>query len=110
VRAAEELLTVTRKLKQLWILSEAKEVSVELNKGLEERLQVADVAKELRRILRKEDNGEWRMYRKVEKKEQMSLKLNDCQSIARHWRTRIPGEINIRFTLRAMRVLEYYQH
>jgi Surfeit locus protein 5 subunit 22 of Mediator complex len=58
VRAAEELLTVTRKLKQLWILSEAKEVSVELNKGLEERLQVADVAKELRRILRKEDNGD----------------------------------------------------
>jgi len=58
VRAAEELLTVTRKLKQLWILSEAKEESVELNKGLEERLQVADVAKELRRILRKEDNGD----------------------------------------------------
>lgn len=58
MRAAEELLTVTRKLKQLWILSEAKEVSVELNKGLEERLQVADVAKELRRILRKEDNGD----------------------------------------------------
>jgi len=50
------------------------------------------------------------MYRKVGKMEKMSLKLNDCQPIARHWRTRIPGEINIRFTLRAMRVLEYYQH
>jgi hypothetical protein len=42
-------------LKQLWILSEAREESVEQSKGVEERSKVADVANELRRILRKED-------------------------------------------------------
>ena len=46
---------MTRKLKQLWILSEAKEESVEQRKGVEERSKVADVANELRRILQKED-------------------------------------------------------
>ena len=46
---------MTRKLKQLWILSEAKEESVEQRKGVEERSKGADVANELRRILQKED-------------------------------------------------------
>ena len=46
---------MARKLKQLWILSEAKEESVEQRKGVEERSKVADVANELRRILQKED-------------------------------------------------------
>ena len=54
MRAAEDLLAVTRKLKQLWILSEAKEESGERNNGVEKRLEVGDVAKELQRILRKE--------------------------------------------------------
>ena len=48
------MLAVTRKLKQLWILSEAKEESGERNNGVEKRLEVGDVAKELQRILRKE--------------------------------------------------------
>jgi len=57
VRASEDLLAVTRKLKQLWILSEAKEESGERNNGVEKRLEVGDVAKELQRILRKEENA-----------------------------------------------------
>ena len=56
VRAAEELLAVARKLKQLWILSEAKEESGERKSDAENRLQVDDVAKEVQRILRKEEN------------------------------------------------------
>jgi hypothetical protein len=58
VRAAEDLLAVTRKLKQLWILSEAREESGERNNGVEKRLEVGDVAKELQRILCKEENIE----------------------------------------------------
>ena len=42
----------------MWILSEARDESVEQTKGVEERLKVADVAKELRRILRKEETGD----------------------------------------------------
>ncbi len=57
MRASEDLLAVTRKLKQLWILSEAKEESGERNNGVEKRLEVGDVAKELQRILRKEENA-----------------------------------------------------
>ena len=55
VRAAEELLNVTRKLKQLWILSEARDDSLDKRSGVDERLNVGDVAKELQRIIRKED-------------------------------------------------------
>lgn len=58
MRAAEDLLAVTRKLKQLWILSEAREGNGEQNNGMEKRLEVGDVAKELQRILRKEKNVE----------------------------------------------------
>lgn len=58
MRAAEDLLVVTRKLKQLWILSEARQESGEGNNGIEKRLEVGDVAKELQRILRKEKNVE----------------------------------------------------
>jgi hypothetical protein len=58
VRAAEDLLGVTRKLKQLWILSEATEGNGERNIGVEKRLEVGDVAKELQRIVRKEKNDE----------------------------------------------------
>lgn len=54
VRAAEELLNVTRKLKQLWILSETRDDNPDQSSGVEERLKVGDVAKELRRIIRKE--------------------------------------------------------
>lgn len=54
VRAAEELLNATRKLKQLWILSETRDDSPDQSSGVEERLKVDDVAKELRRIIRKE--------------------------------------------------------
>jgi len=55
VRAAEELLNVTRKLKQLWILSEARDDSLDQRSGVDERLNVGDVAKELQRIIRKEE-------------------------------------------------------
>jgi hypothetical protein len=58
VRAAEDLLGVTRKLKQLWILSEATEGNGERNIGVEKRLEVGDVVKELQRIVRKEKNDE----------------------------------------------------
>lgn len=58
VRAAEDLLAVTRKLKQLWILSEAKEEGGERGTGIEKRLEVNDVAKELHRILRREEMAE----------------------------------------------------
>lgn len=58
MRAAEDLLGVTRKLKQLWILSEATEGNGERNIGVEKRLEVGDVAKELQRIVRKEKNVE----------------------------------------------------
>jgi hypothetical protein len=53
VRAADELLSVTRKLKQLWILSETKE-EIE---G-EYKIEVADVAKQLERILRRKEAEE----------------------------------------------------
>ena len=39
----------------MWILSEAREDGVDQNRSVEERLKVDDVAKELRRILRKEE-------------------------------------------------------
>jgi len=42
----------------LWILSETKEESGDRDYGVEKRLEVGDVAKELQRILRKEENGE----------------------------------------------------
>jgi hypothetical protein len=58
VRAAEDLLTVTHKLKQLWILSEAREESGERRAGVEERLKVGDVAKQVNRVLRKEEDEE----------------------------------------------------
>jgi len=68
VRAAEELLAVTRKLKQLWILSESKDEGREHNGVLDNPLEVGDVAKQLQWIIRKEitedydvrqqDNGE----------------------------------------------------
>jgi Surfeit locus protein 5 subunit 22 of Mediator complex len=58
VRAAEELIDVAQKLKQLWILSETKEEGRELNDGLDRRLQIGDVAQELQRILRKDDSGD----------------------------------------------------
>jgi len=45
-------------LKQLWILSEAKEDNAERKSSVEKRLEVGDVAKELNRILRKEDEME----------------------------------------------------
>lgn len=56
------MLLVTRKLKQLWILSEsAAETGGSMNNGVEERLDVGDVAKGLQRILRmKESNEEMR--------------------------------------------------
>lgn len=46
-------MNVTRKLKQLWILSEAKEEAEGDNK-----VEVGDVAKELERILRQTESGE----------------------------------------------------
>jgi hypothetical protein len=58
VRAAEELLGVTHKLKQLWILSEAKEENSERQAAVDRRLEVGDVAKELSRILRKDGDVE----------------------------------------------------
>ena len=61
VRAAEELLAVTRKLKQLWILSESKDVDGARKAGLEKPLEVGDVAKQLQRIIQEgftdEKNG-----------------------------------------------------
>jgi len=54
VRAAEELLAVTRKLKQLWILSESKDEGREHNGLVENPVEVGDVAKQLQRIIRKE--------------------------------------------------------
>jgi hypothetical protein len=53
VRAADELLSVTRKLKQLWILSETNEEIEGENK-----IEVGDVAKQLERILRKKERIE----------------------------------------------------
>jgi hypothetical protein len=52
------LLAVTRKLKQLWILSETKENNGEGTNGVEKSLEVEDIAKELQRILRREENSE----------------------------------------------------
>ena len=54
MRAAEELLAVTRKLKQLWILSESKDEGREHNGLVENPVEVGDVAKQLQRIIRKE--------------------------------------------------------
>jgi hypothetical protein len=54
VRAAEELLAVTRRLKQLWILSESKDEGREHNGLVENPVEVGDVAKQLQRIIRKE--------------------------------------------------------
>ena len=54
MRAAEELLAVTRKLKQLWILSESKDEGREHNGAVDNPLEVGDVAKQLQRIIRKE--------------------------------------------------------
>jgi hypothetical protein len=53
VRAAEELLGVTRKLKQLWILSEARQKTEEDIDGVDTRLQINDIALKLREILEK---------------------------------------------------------
>ena len=53
MRAADELLSVTRKLKQLWILSETKEEIEGENK-----IEVGDVAIQLERILRKKEGNE----------------------------------------------------
>jgi hypothetical protein len=53
VRAADELLSVTRKLKQLWILSETREEIEGDNK-----IEVGDVAIQLERILRKKEENE----------------------------------------------------
>jgi hypothetical protein len=53
VRAADELLSVTRKLKQLWILSETRE-EIEGNN----KIEVGDVAIQLERILRKKEENE----------------------------------------------------
>ena len=59
MRAAEDLLAITRKLKQLWILSEQKkEESGEQGSRVEERLEVNDVARELQRILLREEKNE----------------------------------------------------
>jgi len=58
VRAADELLAVTRKLKQLWILSESKEEGGDRNGAVEKPLEVGDVAKQLQRIIRKEEQVE----------------------------------------------------
>jgi hypothetical protein len=53
------LLSVTRKLKQLWILSEsAAEAGGSMNDGVEERLDVGDVSKGLQRILRMKESSE----------------------------------------------------
>jgi len=52
------LLAVTRKLKQLWILSEAKGESGERDNSVDKRLEVGDVAKELQRVIRKEETTE----------------------------------------------------
>lgn len=57
MRAADELLAVTRKLKQLWILSESKEEGEGHNGAVENPLDVGDVAKQLQRIIRKEEHG-----------------------------------------------------
>jgi hypothetical protein len=54
VRAAEELLGVTRKLKQLWILSEAREDGAERTTDIETRMAVNDVAKAISPKLRNE--------------------------------------------------------
>ena len=51
MRAAEELLAVTRKLKQLWILSESKDVDGERKAALEKLSEVGDVAQQLQRII-----------------------------------------------------------
>jgi len=48
-------------LKQLWILSEAKEESGDRIQEIEKRLDVGDVAKELKRILQKEEEESERM-------------------------------------------------
>jgi len=48
-------------LKQLWILSEAKEESGDRIEEIEKRLDVGDVAKELKRILQKEEEESEKM-------------------------------------------------
>ena len=48
-------------MKQLWILSEAKEESGDRIQEIEKRLDVGDVAKELKRILQKEEEESERM-------------------------------------------------
>ena len=53
MRAAEELLAVTHKLKQLWILSESKDEGRERNDAVNNPLEVGDVAKQLQRIIRR---------------------------------------------------------
>lgn len=45
---------MTRKLKQLWILSEARQDADEEPNAVDARLQVNDIARKLRRILQKE--------------------------------------------------------
>jgi hypothetical protein len=63
IRAAEDLLSVTRKLRQLWILSDSA-AERESKNGMEDRLDVSDVSKGLQRILRiKESNEEMRDVR-----------------------------------------------
>jgi hypothetical protein len=58
VRAADELLAVTRKLKQLWILSESEEEGEGRSGAVEKPLDVGDVAQQLQRIIRKEEHVE----------------------------------------------------
>jgi len=58
VRAADELLAVTRKLKQLWILSESKEDGGKRDGPVETPLELGDVAQQLERIIRKEGSVE----------------------------------------------------
>ena len=48
-------------MKQLWILSEAKEESGDRIEEIEKRLDVGDVAKELKRILQKEEEESEKM-------------------------------------------------
>ena len=48
-------------MKQLWILSEAKEDSGDRIEEIEKRLDVGDVAKELKRILQKEEEESEKM-------------------------------------------------
>jgi Surfeit locus protein 5 subunit 22 of Mediator complex len=55
VRAAEDLLAVTQKLKQLWILAEGHENQGDANEGgAEDPLDVSDIAETILKILWKE--------------------------------------------------------